>query len=357
MSNFFKAIANMKPATKVAPKVILSLIHWHIEPSSICTLKCPRCPRAEVPESLLNRQLTLEFFQNQIGDTVIKNIKRITFCGNDGDPIYCNEMIPIIQWIKKINPTLSIVLVTNGSHKKTQWWKELSLSLNEYDEINWSLDGWNQESNEKYRINSDWDSIINGIKTFNEHNSSTYKVWASIAFKFNENKTEVQQNLAKEHNFDCYQMTLSTKFESKYPFAYPNDELEPSGNFIPQGNRFERINTVLTDKVRLGETIKEIYKEKIKTLKDPKLCLIGNKGVFLNSHGGFYPCCWVANRYDHNAKFIEMGESKFNLHNQSLKEILADEFWSTEFLKFDNLECKTKCGDCAFQDESYLLDW
>ena len=37
--------------------------HWHIELSSICTLKCPRCPRAEVPDSLLNRQLTLSFLK------------------------------------------------------------------------------------------------------------------------------------------------------------------------------------------------------------------------------------------------------------------------------------------------------
>jgi len=73
----------------------LSLIHWHIEPSSICTLKCPRCPRAEVKESLLNKQLTLEFFQNQIGKNIIEGIKRITFCGNDGDPIYCNDLIEI----------------------------------------------------------------------------------------------------------------------------------------------------------------------------------------------------------------------------------------------------------------------
>ena len=50
--------------------------HWHIEPSSICTLKCPRCPRAEIPESLLNRQLTLDFFKNQIGADIIKQIKK-----------------------------------------------------------------------------------------------------------------------------------------------------------------------------------------------------------------------------------------------------------------------------------------
>ena len=142
----------------------LSLIHWHIELSSICTLKCPRCPRAEIPESLLNRQLTLDFFKKQIKEDIIKQIKRITFCGNDGDPIYCNDFIPIIKWIKEINPIISLVIITNGSYKTKDWWKEVALTLNNYDEIHWSLDGWNQESNSQYRVNSDWNSIIKGIK-------------------------------------------------------------------------------------------------------------------------------------------------------------------------------------------------
>jgi hypothetical protein len=48
-----------------------------------------------VPESLLNRQLNLRFFQEQIGADVIRQIKKITFCGNDGDPIYCREFLDI----------------------------------------------------------------------------------------------------------------------------------------------------------------------------------------------------------------------------------------------------------------------
>jgi len=336
---------------------MLSLVHWHIEPSSICTLKCPRCARAEVPESLLNRQLSLAFFKHQMGESLINEIKKITFCGNDGDPIYCNDLIPIIKWIKEINPTLNIVLITNGSYKNNKWWGDLGTTMNEFDEIHFSLDGYDQQSNEKYRINSNWDSIIDGITAFNNVNSVTYKVWASIAFKFNEDKTDIQKELATLYNFDCYQMTLSTKFESKYPLAYPNDELEPSGDLIPSGYRFERIDSLLTDKFRFSETIKEIYKEKIKNTDDPKLCTIGNKGLFLNSHGEFYPCCWVANRYEHNNKWIEMGKTKFNLHNRTFEEIINDEFWSNEFLKFDNLECKTKCNKCALQDENYLLNW
>jgi MoaA/NifB/PqqE/SkfB family radical SAM enzyme len=90
----------------------LSLLHWHIELSSICTLKCPRCPRAEVPDSLLNKQLSLDFFKNQIGKDAIKQMRKITFCGNDGDPIYCNDLIPIIKWIKQVNNDVCIVLIT-----------------------------------------------------------------------------------------------------------------------------------------------------------------------------------------------------------------------------------------------------
>jgi len=188
------------------------------------------------------------------------------------------------------------------------------------------------------------------LKDVHEIFEKTWKIRA-------EDKTDIQKELATLYNFDCYQMTLSTKFESKYPLAYPNDELEPSGDLIPSGYRFERIDSLLTDKFRFSETIKEIYKEKIKNTDDPKLCTIGNKGLFLNSHGEFYPCCWVANRYEHNNKWIEMGKTKFNLHNRTFEEIINDEFWSNEFLKFDNLECKTKCNKCALQDENYLLNW
>ena len=55
-------------------KTMLAWDHWHIEASSICSLACPRCPRAELPDNLLNRQLTLSFFQKQIGADVVVDV-------------------------------------------------------------------------------------------------------------------------------------------------------------------------------------------------------------------------------------------------------------------------------------------
>ena len=88
----------------------------------------------------------------QIGADVVKQIRKITFCGNDGDPIYCKDFVEICAWLKETNPRLQLVVVTNGSYKNENWWQQLAGVLNQHDEVNWSLDGWDQHSNEQYRV-------------------------------------------------------------------------------------------------------------------------------------------------------------------------------------------------------------
>jgi MoaA/NifB/PqqE/SkfB family radical SAM enzyme len=341
----------------------IALDHWHIEVSSICTLKCPRCTRAEIPETLLNRQLTLDFFRNQIGESQIKKIRKISFCGDDGDPIYAKQFLEIVEWIKNINPSIQLLIITNGSYKTLDWWQKLASYCNEYDEIHWSLDGWDQDSNSKYRINCDWNSIIDGIVTFRKYNKTTYTVIATIAFRFNETDLEKIVKLAYDYNFDCWQLTKSTKFGSTYPDAYGNDDLlQPlDKKLIASGHRFEREQNYITAKQRPGADLKETFWQRAKELQNnteyPALCYIGNKGVFLKATGEFYPCCWTALRYPHNEKWNKLAETKFNLYNNTLDEILADDWWQGEFKKFDNLECKTKCIKAKLFDREHVTEW
>lgn len=335
--------------------------HWHIELSSICTLKCPRCPRLEVADTLLNKQLSLEFFKNQIGRETIANIKKITFCGNDGDPIYCRDFIDICAWIKSINSQLQLVIVTNASYKDSTWWHSLANILNEHDEVHWSLDGWDQASNSVYRVNCDWASIQDGINTFFEYNNSTYRVWDAIAFKFNENMLDTMRNTAKSRGFDMFQLTKSTKFGSKYPDSYRDDLLEPTdSSLISSSFRFERELTRLTEKHRSSDNLKMLFVERAEQLKKTQhsgICLIGNKGVFLNSQGELFPCCWTANRYQHNNDWHTLAQSKFNLNNRTFTEIQQDSFWNTDFLRFDSLECTTKCTRDKLNDISHVSEW
>ena len=76
--------------------------HWHIEKSSICSLRCPRCPRQEVPGTLVQTSLELDFFKRNFTADVLKDVWQITFCGDDGDPIYAHDLIPVIRYIKSI---------------------------------------------------------------------------------------------------------------------------------------------------------------------------------------------------------------------------------------------------------------
>lgn len=341
----------------------LALDHWHIEVSSICTLKCPRCTRAEIPETLLNRQLTLDFFRNQIGKSQIKKIRKISFCGDDGDPIYAKHFLEIVEWIKDINPSIQLLIITNGSYKTTEWWLKLATFLNEHDEIHWSLDGWDQNSNSKYRINCDWNSIVDGIDTFTKYNTSTYTVIATIAFRFNELHFDNILQIAKDYSIDCWQLTKSTKFGSVYPDAYGNNDLlEPlNKSLIASGHRFEREQNYITAKKRPGADLKQIFWERAKQLQSskeyPALCYIGNKGVFLKATGEFYPCCWTALRYPHNEKWNKLAETKFNLYNNTLDEILSDDWWQFEFKQFDNLECNTKCIKAKLFDKEHVTEW
>lgn len=333
--------------------------HWHIEPASICILQCPRCPRAEVPQTLLNRQLTLDFFQTQIGEDIVRNIHKVTFCGNDGDPIYCKDLIEICRWFKILNPTMSIVIITNGSRKPVNWWQDLATVLTHHDEMHWSLDGWDQASNERYRVGCDWPSIEKGIHTFRKHNLETYMVWASIAFRFNQDHIEQQKNLARYWGFDLYQLTKSTKFGSKYPAAYGSaDPLEPTDpNLVANAHRFERAVAAISQRERPGREMTLTFQQRAQDLSQntdySALCMIGNKGVFLNSQGEFYPCCWTANRYEHNQSW----QGRFDLNQRTFQDILADPFWNTDFLQFNSLECQTKCVRSRLTDTAHTTEW
>ena len=114
---------------------MLATWHFHIEISSKCTLRCPRCARQEIPEGLVNTELDLEFFKRNFTPEFIKsNLEKITFCGDDGDPIYAHDLIPVIEYVKSVKP-VEIVIVTNGSHRKTTWWTQLGSILGSGDTV------------------------------------------------------------------------------------------------------------------------------------------------------------------------------------------------------------------------------
>ena len=336
----------------------LATWHWHIEISSKCTLKCLRCARTEVPDSLINTELKLEFFkQNFTPEFIQKHVEKITFCGDDGDPIYAHDLIDVIRYFKSIKP-IRFVLVTNGSYKSPDWWNEIGKVLDSDDQIHFSLDGWDQSSNEQYRVNSDWASIVKGISALRA-SSQVYMIWDAIAFEFNQEKLDYMQELAQSMQFDEFQLTKSTKFNKIYKVYPDNDPLQPRDELISNSHRFQRIITNLSGRIKSSidqEISLDLY-NKAKTFNDIlPLCSIGNKGLFINSQGHFFPCCWVANRYSHNNSWIELSKNNFNLHEIPLFSVINHAHWDNSEEIFSAPECKAKCN-ISVVDQQYATEW
>ena len=320
------------------------LEHWHIEVSSKCSLQCPRCTRQEVPHGLINTDLRLDWFKQHFIE-IIPHVKKITFCGDDGDPIYCRDFVEICAWIKNKNYNCQIVIVTNGSYKTKQWWQLLSKVLDHRDHIHFSIDG-DRETNTLYRVNADWDSIMIGIDTLNEQNCQVFRTWAAIAFKFNVSQLDSMRNIAKDKQFDYFQLTKSSKFGSNYQ-AYPKDDpLEPNAEYVSQG-RFTREIDQLSDRTwqdNCYETFETRYHTQQPIGDIQPLCSVGNKGLYINAQGKFYPCCWTGLRYAHNRDIFQY----IHQENKKLTEILDDPNWSTLTEGFNTntcpQECKEKCS-------------
>lgn len=339
-------------------RILLAPWHWHIEISSKCTLMCPRCPRQEVPQNLVNTELNLDFFiKNFTPDFIQTHVEKITFCGDDGDPIYAHDLIEVIRYFKSNKPKLSIVIVTNGSYKKKDWWLELSDVLNEYDQIHFSIDGYDQNSNSIYRINSNFDSILLGIETIRK-NSKVFMIWDAIGFRFNQDKIEDMKSMATNMGFDQFQLTKSTKFGKIYPNYGSDDELQPDDSLMSFSSRFERIVTNLSGREFTEHWLKTnfMYFQNAKVInnKIKPLCMIGNKGLYINSKGEFYPCCWVANRYMHNSEWLKLG-SKYNLYDVELTKVLENNNWSDDVFS-EKLECNSKCNVKRI-DKNYATQW
>tara|TARA_B100000214_G_scaffold203053_1_gene147228 strand:- start:377 stop:970 length:594 start_codon:yes stop_codon:yes gene_type:complete len=173
--------------------------------------------------------------------------------------------------------------------------------------------------------------------------SKAYKTWATIAFKFNEHKILDMQQMAKSLNFDNFQLTYSTKFGKNYGNYPKDDPLQPSDQYVATG-RFQRKSIKLTDKIWLDNCLdifaKRFYNEDTENKTIVPLCMIGNKGLYINAEGKFKPCCWTGLRYQHNKNIFD-----YINFNQTLTEVLDNNMWKKLFLDLAFKEGPKECGE------------
>jgi MoaA/NifB/PqqE/SkfB family radical SAM enzyme len=133
--------------------------------TSDCNFLCSWCSRQH------NEKPNAPDMTPELVTTLLKKfptINGVCICGF-GEPLLSNNLIPVIQTIKKINKSCG--LITNGSLLL----KRLpELIANKPSYISISLNAHNQEEHENTTKTKTWDTVIEGIKACNNSGIETY---------------------------------------------------------------------------------------------------------------------------------------------------------------------------------------
>jgi len=278
---------------------------FHIEPTNMCTSKCPRCSRTEFiekfPKRWTNKNLKLDHLKNFL-DINLQG-KNISLCGNYGDPIYYDQLFEMINFFKEQG--CSIRLATNGSYKTEKWWKELIEILTSEDEVIFGIDGL-PENYMNYRINSEWESVLAGLRIL--ANSKIKTVWQCIPFSFNENKIDAIKNFALNIGVDEFLLLPSNRWVSN------QDELKPSTPFAEE---------------RIASNIIWTSYDKTKLI-DPQ-CKKDHNQHFISADGYYLPCCYIGDyRFYYKTEFYK-NRDLYDISKTTITEVLTSltDFYST----------------------------
>jgi len=282
---------------------------FHVEPTNICTLKCPRCSRTQFieqfPGKWKNYSLNLDHLKSFMDVDLTGKIVDIR--GSYGDPIYYNQLIELVTWIKSRGAHL--LLATNGSYQSETWWKQLTEQMDESDTVIFGIDG-TPDNFTTYRVNADWPSIETGIKTAVASRAQTR--WEYLPFSYNTGTIEDARRLSQDLGIDDFVIKPSDRWQSD------DDWLRPEGNGY-------------TNDVKIVSLTK--WREsQVKTEINPR-CFIRHWDHYISAEGFYLPCCFMSDhRYYYKSEFYK-NRDLYDISKTTLTEVLNNpltkEFYST----------------------------
>lgn len=328
-------IANLIKGRKISPKKLLNLARAYfyycinnpkpncypsilmVEPTNFCNLHCPLCPTGNNSLKRTKGYMPLNSFKkiiDQLGDYLI-NLTLWNF----GEPMLNKDIFDMLDYAKQ--KKIFIRMSTNGHFLNPENNKRMIESR--LDDLIISLDGASQETLQKYRAGSNFEMIINGIKSLVEEkkirkSSLPFIEIQFIAMKHNEHEVKNMEQIAR--NIGVNKLTLKT---ANLEMDRTKPRAEKMEEFLPIGDDYSRYQ-----KRGRGLEIKKIIRNK---------CIRLWLTSVVNWNGDVTPCC-----YDPEGLFT-FG----NIFREPFKEIWLND----KYIKFRETILKNKnnikmCANC-----------
>lgn len=320
----------------------------HIEITERCNLACLMCDRningGDVNPYLEGRTLKFDDLYRAFPPSFIKQLKKIYFCGNYGDPILAGDLLQIIKYFRNHNKELNIGVITNGCSKPSMWWRELAKVVSY---VRFGIDGL-CDTHKIYRQNVIWDLVIRNAKAFID--AGGYAIWDYLVFKHNEHQVLEASLLAKEWGFKEFVVKKTGRFFSTEKLEGKNEHMgleKPS--CACNINESLKREKKLVEKYGNMDSYLDQARIECKALKSNE--------IYISAEGIVLPCCWLAGQMykwflpPQGSQVWEIID-KEKLHMRSIENVLnsgifqeIERRWDCECVKDGKLKtCALKCG-------------
>ena len=305
-----------------------------IESTTFCNLHCPECLREIDKEwvgSILNStHVTRENCEKWFNPDDLINFNELRFCGAIDEAAANPHMFDILAYFNETfvsrNKDFFIDIRTNGSIKTTAWWEKLAHTLPRNHRVVFGIDGADEVS-EKYRIGSNFKKVINNATAFIK--AGGLAAWQFIEFEHNEHQIEEARQKSIDLGFRAFSVMSSSRSDRSGDVKHVDvSSIKPpkSDSVIMKAGKKERIEITCENQTVMG------------------------KRILINSLGLVTPCCFL-NGFIHmpfnykmknpendppfyfsepvwNKIWQKHPDTALSLHHNTLKEILAGDFFS-----------------------------
>ena len=310
----------------------------HLEVTSKCQASCPMCARnlqggIDNPFMTLS-EITLDQFKGWFPIEFIQQLDRLYMCGNLGDPVVAKDTLPIFEYLREVNPNISLGMNTNGSAKSLQFWKKLA----ELDvHVRFGIDGL-EDTHSLYRIGTNFDKIIDNAYSFIQAGGQA--TWDMLVFEHNKHQVDKCKELSEHLGFK--------KFVSKNTARFKDGSL----NVIDKQGKTTHI-LYPTDRSKQIVVPKQSTSISCKVAKE--------KSLYVSATGNILPCCWLDNEWFnpnhlHRIDYMDKIGRYPNLNKNTLTEIFDSNYfnnisstWKAAPLK----ECTNQCGQVDRFNEQF----
>jgi len=348
------------------PKKITAV---HIELTDKCQAACPMCARnhsggTERP-FIKNKEITFDNFKKWFPVSFLSQLNNFYSCGNYGDPVFATDCFEIYEHVRNASPDARLAIHTNGSLRKTEWWKDLATVMGKNGEVIFAVDGF-KGKHELYRRNTDFDKIIENIKAFVAAGGLARV--DSLVFKHNEHDVDELEKFLLDIGVHSVNFKSTKRFYDMTAFPVFNRKDEYDYDLYPaETPRFKQEVKIPLEKFLDNKFTAQVVEQSIITPQ-----CVSKSEVYVDPHGNILPCCYIGSDYLeqplqekmvlHTLRNLTVNNSKAmmdaigvpNLHNADIVEILSQEGLWKDLESY--WQGKNKCMTCVKTCSSQLYD-